>query len=205
MINKPMHYNKIIDFIRTNNKHYSTKELRKLYRKDISRFIDLLDDAVKVTGEVPEVAIPFYKEISQLNKLTQTKEAIMNNRNQSNQENSTPKTERKTILFIIVEKVVSTYNRIKSFLSGNIGKVKAIGATIVTVAIAYLARAHSGMFLALAALKSSGAITGAQSLGMTMLSNAVEIKDAVIKGTLSAVSWIKGLFTSNDSTVANAA
>jgi hypothetical protein len=205
MINKPMHYNKIIDFIRTNNKHYSTKELRKLYRKDISRFIDLLDDAVKVAGEVPEVAVPFYKEISQLNKLTQTKEAIMNNRNQSNQENSTPKTERKTIRFIIVEKVVSTYNRIKSFLSGNIGKVKAIGATIVTVAIAYLARAHSGMFLALAALKSSGAITGAQSLGMTMLSNAVEIKDAVIKGTLSAVSWIKGLFTSNDSTVANAA
>jgi len=131
----------------------------------------------------------------------------MKNRNQSNQENSTPKTERKTFTFITIaiEKLTSMYNRIKSFLAGNIGKVKAIGATIVTVAIAYLARAHSGMFLALAALKSSGAITGAQSLGMTMLSNVVEIKGAVIKSTLSAVSWIKSLFTSNDSTVANAA
>jgi len=202
-----MHFNKIIDFIRTNNRHYSVKELRKLYRKDISRFIDLLDDAVKTAGVVPVVAVPFYKEISQLNKLTQTKEAIMKNRNQSNQENSTPKAERKTFIFITItiEKLTSMYNRIKSFLAGNVGKVKAVVATVAAVAVAYMARVNSGMFIALTALKSCGAMGNVQSLGMTMLSKVGDIKDAIVDRTISAVSWVKSLFTSNDSTVANAA
>jgi hypothetical protein len=205
MINKPMHYNKIIDFIRTNNKHYSARELRKLCRKDISRFIDLLDDAVRTVGVVPAFAVPFYEEISQLNKLTQTKGSTMKNRNQSNQANNTPKTERKTLRFIVVEKLISMYNRVKSFLSGNLGNITAIGAAFVAVAAAYLAKAHSSVFIALAALKSSGVMDNLKGLGATMLSKAVDIKDAVINRSISAVSWIKGLFTSNDSKVSNAA
>jgi len=44
-----------------------------------------------------------------------------------------------------------------------------------------------------------------QSLGMTMLSKVGDIKDAIVDRTISAVSWIKSLFTSSNSTVANAA
>lgn len=202
---RPMHFKRIIDFIHTNNQHYCAKELRKLYRKDISKFIDLLNEAVKTAGVVPAVVIPFYKEISQINKLTQTKETIMKNRNQSNQENSTPEAKRKTMYMIVVEKVVAMYNRIKSFLSGNIGSIKAVGAALVAAAAAYFARAHSGMFIAMAALKSSGTMDTLKDLGVTMLSKAVDIKDAIIDRSLSAVAWVKGLFTSNNSTAAHAA
>ncbi|QDP02191.1 hypothetical protein [Thalassotalea sp. PS06] len=196
---RPINFKQIVDFVAANNERFSAKDLRQLYRVDITKFIVLLDEAIGNAGVVPAAVMPFYKEVQQISKLVEQQENLMKNNDQSNRNNennqeSSYNQNQKSFRESLMESVISMYNRIKSFIAGHIDKVKILGATAFALGAAYLTKANASLLVALAALKSGGMFATFTTYGKVAINKVMSAKDAVIERGKHFVLWIKDIF-----------
>ncbi len=216
----------------SNDDYYGGRELRYLFTNNLSKFIQLLDEAVKSAEVVPTIVIPFYRELCQLHDIQQLankEEDPMKSRNPNNNQVKEP-----SFVFIVVNAVKSAFDNLKSFLNRNIKKAQFIGAAVVAATIAKFAGVNTGFIMAIAALKGKGLMNSLTGLGTNavelfvkakafvidnadgvfalvkaygnlLLSKAVQVKDLVIAKVKQLVNWFTGAVILDEHEYAQAA
>ncbi|MGI2002101.1 hypothetical protein [Shewanella frigidimarina] len=187
---KPIHIKRVIDFVHQHHPEKTGKHLRSLLQADPLQFIELLNQVIAQTKNIPSSVIKFMNEITQINQTEIKEEHSMNTQQSTSQNNQA---ESSTIMMKLVTRIKKTFSNVAQFFSKKASTVKVISFALAAAIVAYFTSGSTLILAALATVKGEGFLGSMKQFGSNVLNIVMKLKERVLDKVSVGLMLLKGI------------
>lgn len=187
---KPIHIKRVIDFIHQHHLEKTGKQLRALLKTNPVQFVELLNQAIAKSPEIPPSVIKFMNEITQINQTEVKEEHSMNTQHNTSQNNQP---ESSTIMMRLVNRIKTTFSNVAQFFSKRASTAKVVSVALAAAIAAYFTSGSTLILASLATIKGKGVLGSVKQFGLSTLNILMQLKERVLDKVSLGFMLLKGL------------